>query len=120
MPFVQRPSRQQQTNIRPVGQRAKPLAPRHPNEKFGHTVAPKTNDHWEPTIEIRWLQPVDSVTPEGHVFQKLQQRWKCIQHTQSRTRPVELYFEWRDVPVVQEQKLSDPAVKATEGINNTI
>jgi len=105
------PPTRPQTHIRPVTQRARPLAPRHPNEKFGHTVNPKSNDHWEPTVEIRWYQSPNLEPP------RLQQRWKCIQHTQSRTRPQELYFEWRDIAVVIEQAKSPTD---QEGINKNV
>ena len=109
MPPVIRP------NIRPMPQRAKPLAPRSPTEKFGHSVAPKTNDHWEPTVEMRWfVGPPREVTYGNSGIKemaaptpKLQQRWKCVQHSQSRVRPVELYYEWWDIPVVTEEPKKD-------------
>lgn len=100
MPPINRP------NIRPIPQRAKPLAPRSPTEKFGHTVTPKTNDHWEATPELRWFQPAPEV-PGDIVPHKLQQRWKCVQHSQSRVRPVELYYEWWDVKIVMEEPQKD-------------
>jgi hypothetical protein len=111
-PLAPRP----QTHIRPTGHRSKPLAPRSPNEKFGHTVNPKTNDHWEPTIEIRWYRPLgaDTLPPI------LQQRWKCVQHSQSRVRPVELYYEWRTVTTFVEQPKVGAPPTADEGINKLV
>ena len=108
MPPITRP------NIRPIPQRQKPLAPRSPNEKFGHTVAPKSNDHWEPTNELRWFQPtpIEVQASSGLMtfeapLPKLQQRWKCVQHSQSRVRPVELYYDWWDVKTVVEEPKKD-------------
>lgn len=93
-------------------QRAKPLAPRNPSDRFGHTVNPATRDHWEPTMELRWYKSsaLDELSP------KLQQRWKCTQHSQSRTRPVELYFEWRDIPTFIEWETQEKVNPIGENI----
>jgi hypothetical protein len=96
------------TQVRPQTMRQQPNAPRMVSDRFGYNTQQVVHEHWEATPEIRWFNtPIDSNGYQNPP--RLQQRWLCKQKSNSRSRPVEIRMEWRDVEIFTEEAPMGPS-----------